>query len=392
MNRLLRIAERTLRGRPPVGTTPADVIARENKWRLLRYRAPEGGRRHPLPVVLVPSLINRHYVLDLLPGRSFAEAMVREGHDVSIIDWGTPGPEDRHLTFDAICDRYIGRAVRAACRAAGTEQAHVLGYCLGGTLAVLHAAVRPERVASLTLLAAPVRFRDEGLLSRWTSVSSFDIGALNDAFGNVPWPLMQASFHLLKPTMQAAKLVGLVDRALDDEFLDGYFATETWGNDNVSFPGAAYRRYLEALYRDDALVNGTMTVSGRPARLESITCPTLAVTFEHDHIVPPASAAVVLERIGAARRERIHLPGGHVGAVVSKKAAAHLWPRLSAWWAGGWQEGAGREAPSPGETASAGVLGAAVERAPEPAGEPVAAAPRRAARGGKGGAASRARS
>ena len=111
MNRLFNLARRMTRGRPQVGLTPADVVHRENKWRLLRYRPRK--LKYETPVLLVPSLINRHYVLDLMPGKSFAEYLVGRGHDVYIIDWGTPGPEDRHLTFDDICDGYLGRAVRA---------------------------------------------------------------------------------------------------------------------------------------------------------------------------------------------------------------------------------------------------------------------------------------
>src|SRR5207244_3969202 len=125
----------------------------------------------------------------------------------------------RFLGFDAICDRYVGRAVRAAARAAGTEQVHLLGYCLGGTLTAIHAAVRPERIASLAGIAAPIAFHDEGLLSIWTRTRSFSVGDLISAFGNIPWPLMQASFHLLKPTMNLAKGVQFLDRLWDDEFL-----------------------------------------------------------------------------------------------------------------------------------------------------------------------------
>jgi polyhydroxyalkanoate synthase len=110
-------------------------------------------------------------------------------------------------------------------------------------------------------------------------------------------------------------------------------ALETWGSDNVSFPGECYRRYVDELYRKDALVKGTFTLSGQPARLEQIRCPTLAVTFEHDNIVPWQSAAELIERVGAADKQRIHLPGGHVGAVVSQKASKTLWPQLAAWWA-----------------------------------------------------------
>ena len=97
---------------PAVGQTPADVVHAENKWRLLRYRPRASGLAFTTPLVLVPSLINRHYVLDLLPGKSFVEYFVARGHDVYCIDWGTPGDEDRYVTFDDVCDRYLGRALR----------------------------------------------------------------------------------------------------------------------------------------------------------------------------------------------------------------------------------------------------------------------------------------
>lgn len=326
---LVRIWERMAKGRPPVGTTPADVVLRENKMRLLRYRPVRPLARKP-PILLVPSLINRHYVLDLLPGRSFAEWLVGQGHDVYIVDWGTPAGEDRYLTLAHFADRYLGRALRAACRRSGAESAHVLGYCLGGTLAAIHAALYPERFRSFIALAAPVGFRDDGTLSRWVRTPTLDLDALVEGSGNVPWPLMQASFHLLKPTLNLWKAVKLVDKSWDDRFLDGFFAIETWGNDNVSFPGEAYRTYIQELYREDRLLEGTLGIDGRPARLEAITCPTLAITFEHDHIVPHRSASVLLERVSSTTTEHIHMPGGHVGAVISTAAARELWPRISA--------------------------------------------------------------
>jgi polyhydroxyalkanoate synthase len=325
----------TLWTRPPprLAQTPADTVHRENKWRLLRYRARTGGAAYATPIVVVPSLINRYSVLDLQPGRSLVEYLVAQGHDVYLVDWGTPGDEDRHLTFDEVCDRYLGRAVRHAARGSPRGKAHLLGYCMGGTLAAIHAAARPAHVASLATLASPIGFHDEGLLSVWTRTRAFDVDALVRGFGNVPWPLMQAAFHLLRPTGTLAKAVTLVERAWDDEYLDGFLASEAWGADNVSMPGAFYARYIDALYRGDALLQDAFSLSGRPVRLSDIRCPTLAVTCEQDHIVPWRSAAVLLERVGAA--DTLHLPqrGGHVGAVVSRQASRVLWPSLSRWWA-----------------------------------------------------------
>ena len=330
LDSLAALVRRAPKGPAPIGLTPHSVVWTENKWRLLRF----GSRpRFKTPVLLVPSLINRWYVLDLGPGRSLIEWLVARGHDVFCIDWGTPGAEDRYLTWDDIAGRYVGRAVRVAARYGRTGKAHVLGYCLGGTLATSYVAAFPDQVASLLALAAPIDFEHAGIMATWTRTPTFDVGAIVEAFGNVPWQLMQASFHLLKPTTTAQKLVALADRAWDDEFLEGFLATERWGTDNVSFPGACYARYITELYRENRLVRGGFSVAGRPAELSQICCPTLALAFADDHIVPLPSAQPLVERISSRDKHLIVQRGGHVGAVVSKKAAERLWPVMSDFWA-----------------------------------------------------------
>ncbi len=334
LTRLKNLASLATRPKPAVGTTPSDVVFAENKWRLLRYRS--DAITHRTPVLLVPSLINRHYVLDLLPGKSFAQWLVGRGWDVYCIDWGTPGPEDRYLTFDDITDVALGRAIRRACKTAGTDRTHLLGYCLGGTLTSIHAAVHPEHIASMCALAAPVRFDSPGLLEAWTRTPTFDVRAIVDATGNVPWQIMQSAFHLLRPTLNMSKAMHVIDRAEKDdfdEFLDGFIALETWGNDNVSFPGECYVRYIEELYRGDALRKGTFTLGGRPARLENIACPLQVISFEHDNIVPKEAATALVELAGSKAKEHVHLPGGHVGAVISRSAAQRLWPVIDRFYA-----------------------------------------------------------
>jgi polyhydroxyalkanoate synthase len=349
-----KLAAMVAKPKPPVGTTPADVIHRENKWRLLRYRPLPGGPKLQTPVLLVPSLINRHYVMDLLPGKSLAEDLVKAGHDVYCLDWGTPGDEDRHLTFDDVADRYLGRAIRKVAKRSPRGKTHVLGYCLGGTLATIHAAVHQEHIASLLVLAAPVGFEGEvGLLETWTRLPDFKVGDIVEAFGNVPWQLMQSAFTMLRPTLGMSKAVHVIDKAMKDdsditraygadpssnankwdEFSEGFRALETWGNDNVSFPGACYVRYIEELYRKDALIQGTFTLSGKPVHLEKITVPTMCIVFQHDNIVPLKNAAILVDKISSTDKELLSLPGGHVGAVVSRGAQKSLWPRMSAFWA-----------------------------------------------------------
>jgi polyhydroxyalkanoate synthase len=262
-----------------------------------------------------------------------AEDLVKMGHDVYCIDWGTPSDEDRFVTFDDVCDKYLGRAIRKVAATSPRNKTHVLGYCLGGTLSVVHAAAHPEHIASLLLLAAPVSFAEAGPMAVWTRSPQFKVGDIVDGFGNVPWQLMQGAFHMLRPTLNLAKAVGVIDRAANDEFLDGFLALETWGNDNVSFPGACYAEYIERLYRGDALMNDTMTLSAIPARLSNIKMPVCSIVFGHDNIVPKESAAPLVDRISSEDKLLLELPGGHVGAVVSKAAQKNLWPKMSAYWA-----------------------------------------------------------
>ena len=320
------------RERLPVAATPADIAWQDNKLQLLRYRQRPQGLAHPIPVLLVPSLINRHYVLDLTPGKSFVEFMVQRGFDVYCIDWGAPTAEDRYITFDDIVDRMVGRALRKVCQLSAQPQAHVLGYCMGGTLAAIHAAAHPERFASLTAVAAPVAFDRAGPMAEWLRSGHFDVDALVRANGVVPSTLLQSSFQLLRPTLPLAKAVNLIDRAWNDKFLDGYLAMETWANDNVGLPGEFYRTYVRDLYQHDQLRSGTFALSGQRVQLSAVCCPVLTVAFTVDSIAPQECCTPLANLVGSVRVQRVLFDGSHVGGMTSGPAAKGLWPQIAAFW------------------------------------------------------------
>jgi polyhydroxyalkanoate synthase len=329
-----RAALQLLGKRPQVAPTPFDVIYRSNKLALMRYRPPPGtARRHPVPLLMVPSLINRYYILDLMPGRSVVAYLVSQGFDVFMIDWGRPGPEDRYLGFDDHFTGLLRRSVLRAAACAGTGEVSLLGYCMGGTFAAIYAALDPARVRNLITLATPVDFADAGLLGLWTRSEHMRPDLLVDSLGNVPWPLLQATFHMLVPTLFAHKALFLYDRLTDNDFVDHFLSLETWGNDNVSFPGECFRRYVKDLYRGNKLVKGELVVGGRTVNLREVRCPLLNVVALGDHIVPEQSSLPLNDLCGSADRQLWKRPGGHIGAIVSRNAARELWPALAEWLA-----------------------------------------------------------
>jgi polyhydroxyalkanoate synthase len=319
-----------------VGATPADSVWQRGRVDLLRYE----GSRQGVPLLMVPSLINQHYILDLQPGKSLVEFLLGRGFDVFMIRWGKPGAEDRHLSFDDHVELLLGGAVAAVRKITDEPGMHLLGYCVGGILSTIYGALHPERMVSMINLATPVDFHRGGTLALWMDRRYMDVDLLVDALGNVPWPLMQVPFHLLKPTAQATKLVYAADRLWDERFLDSFLALETWANDNVSFPGECYRRYIRDLYQDNLLVQGKLRIGGRRVDLGRIACPLLSVAAHEDHIVPLESARAISAAV--AHTEEVLVDGGHIGAVVGYRASKTLWPRMD-----GFMRAAEDRGPSP---------------------------------------------
>jgi polyhydroxyalkanoate synthase len=321
-------------GPPPrLRPTPADVVLRDGTASLLRFcsatirtgaTAPTG-----LPVVLVPSLINQWYVLDLRPGASLAGALVDAGFDVWCLDWGAPEPEDRYRSWTDVLDR-LSRMLRRVRRETGAARTGLLGYCMGGTLCAIHTALYPSEIAALVDLAGPIDFARGGALRRMVDRAWFDADAVADA-GNVDPLQMQAGFVALRPTVDAAKWMSMPELAGDPAGREAFLALDAWASDNIAFPGEAYRTYIAELYQDNRLVAGTHRIRGRVADLRAITCPTLAIVADRDAICPPAAAIALTEHVGTTDTAVLRVPGGHVGAVVGSRAAREMYPQLAAW-------------------------------------------------------------
>ena len=313
--------------------TRRDVLFEDGTAKLYRFpRSPDSlvarSDKAPGPaVLLVPSLINRWFVLDLRAGASVVEALSAAGLDVFCLDWGEPNDEDRFLTWDNVVAR-LGRFVRRTCREAAVPRIGLLGYCIGGTLSAIHTAIEPERIGALVNLAGPIDFEHAGFLGHMTNPRWFDPESIGSA-GNMSAAQMQAGFTALRPTSQIAKIVGYLDKLSDPERLDALSALDTWASDNIAFPAAAYVRYIKDLYQENELVRGTHRVLGKAALLSNIGCPVLTVTTTKDAICPPKAALALNALVGSGDVSDIAIPGGHVGAVVGENAKTLLYPKIA---------------------------------------------------------------
>jgi len=305
------------------------VLWQEGSCRLLDYGAiPEAKAGGPT-VLVVPSLINRAYVLDLTAQRSLLRWLARQGVRPLLLDWGRPGAEERGFT---LTDYIAGRLERAldALRAETGAPPLVLGYCMGGLLALGLALRRPDDLAGLVLLATPWDFHAENAPHCRLAAASLPLVApLLDLTGEMPVDLLQALFASLDPHLVVRKFLAFGRLDPSSAKARDFVALEDWLNDGVPLAAAVARECLGRWYGENATAAGRWRIAGAAVDPSRLRLPTLAVIPAQDRIVPPASAAALADAIAGA--ERIMPAAGHIGMVVSAQAEAAVWRPLLSW-------------------------------------------------------------
>lgn len=325
----------TSEGHYGTGASPSVVVYQENKLRLLRL-VDDAGRPHAGPPVLfIPAPVSRYFIVDLLPGRTFAGHVAAAGFDVFIADFGTPSQEDRFNDLAYYVDGLVRRCVRKVALLTDHARVNLVGYCLGGTLSLLYTALYPSSVERLVLLTTMVDGDVEGGIA-WVA---HRMGLAGESYDNprlVPAAEVKSWFEMLAPgsNSQFGRMQDLWDR-LDDPLarLRDVRTMATWVDDVVPAPG----RLLAELYQQfgpgrNRLLKGTATVAGRVIDCAAVTMPVLAVSAEKDLIAPPEGADAI--RAIVPHAEVMRLPGGHVGIVAGRSAAA-LWDRTVEFLAAG---------------------------------------------------------
>jgi polyhydroxyalkanoate synthase subunit PhaC len=299
------------------------VLWREGSARLLDFGG--GGPA----VLLVPSLINRYYILDLLPQRSFVRHLAAAGLRPLVLDWGEPGETECGFILDDYIAGPLCAALSAAVAAAGGPVA-LVGYCMGGLLALAAAQLRPDDVGALALLATPWDFHAERaaqarLLASIVASLPLFLGS-RDA---VPVSVIQCLFMALDPFLAERKFVRFAALDPQSDAAIGFVALEDWINDGVKLARAVALECATSWYRDNTPARGGWRVAGRAIAPQQLAVPALVVVPSRDRIVPPGSAAPLAAAIPNAAVLRP--PFGHIGMMASKEAPAVVWQPIAKW-------------------------------------------------------------
>ncbi len=306
---------RAFQSAPRAAPMPArPVLDAVGRVTLRSYGDPSAGKP---AIVVVPSLINPAAILDLSEQTSLMQWLAGRGWQASLVDWGNPGDADSHLDLTA----HVEQLLLPLLRRFATPPV-VVGYCLGGTLAMAAATATP--LAGLATIAAPWHFAGYGEAARADMARLWRVAKpFAKALDLLPMEVLQSGFWRLAPAQTIAKYAAFADLVPDSDAARAFVRLEDWANGGAPLPRAAAAALFEDMIAADLPGRGLWRIGNRRIDPAALSCPAVEFVSRNDAIVPAATAAGL--------RDRRDVAAGHVGMIVGSKASDQLWEPLANW-------------------------------------------------------------
>jgi polyhydroxyalkanoate synthase len=344
-----------------LAATPGKIVFRNELMELIQY-APQTEQVHAVPLLASPPWINKYYIMDLAPGRSFLEWAVRHQRSVFAISYRNPDASMRDVTLDDYLIHGPRAALDVIADITGAAKTDVVGLCLGGALtamlAAYLAATGDERIGCITLLNTLLDYSEPGVLGAFTDEAT--LARLERQMarrGYLSGSQMAATFDVLRPN-------DLIFNYVVSNWLMGErppaFDILAWNADSTRMPAAMHAFYLRSLYRRNELARGAMGLAGQQISLPDVKSDVYVVGAVNDHIVPWQASYRATGLFGGQVRYVLS-SGGHIAGIVNPpgpkawyEAAEDYPPEAAAWreqvqrhagsWWQDWAEWAGQRA------------------------------------------------
>ncbi|MEQ5840082.1 class I poly(R)-hydroxyalkanoic acid synthase [Paraburkholderia acidicola] len=301
-----------------LANTPGAVVYENELIQVIQYE-PVTEKVHAVPLVIVPSIVNKFYILDLAPESSFVRYYVSQGYTVFIVSWRSASPALQHLTWDDYIEKGVIAAIEVASEITKQEKVNALGYCVGGALLTCALAVLASKgkypVASMTHLIAMLDYSDPGEIGVYLGHAFLDQQLKTLTQGGV------VSGKELSRAFSSLRANDLVWSFVINNYLKGKtpyaFDLFYWNSDDSNLPGPMFASYLRDCYVENKLVQpGVMTVCGEPVDLRLLNLPTYIFNASEDHLVPWKSGYESVKH-SAGEVEFVLGGGGHITGPVN---------------------------------------------------------------------------
>ena len=317
-------------GNVEVGKTPTEVLIETRAYRLLHYQQMV-SKTARTPILVVYALINRSYVLDLQPDKSWIRSLLSQGFDVYLIDWKAPTVVDKYVSIDDYVNCYIDDCVDMVLKKTKVDKLTLHGYCMGGTMSTMYTVLHQEKVRNLAVIAPVIDTeKDSTVISNLAR--NMDVDKMLQVVGNLQSDQMYALYSALKPFKQGVnKYFNLVQNIDNEPFVSNFLRLEKWLYDTPPIAGEAYRQWISDIYQKNLLVKNELKLRDKLIDLSTINVPLLNIIAEEDHLVSPLCSAPLNDVVSSADRRLMRFQTGHVGLIASLYSQNNVLPKVGQW-------------------------------------------------------------
>src|SRR5919202_70030 len=317
-------------GNVEVGNTPYEVIKETRTYKLAHYY-PLASKLSNTPILLVYALINKSYILDLQPDKSWIRNLLRQGFDLYLVDWKPPTNVDKFTSFDDFINCYIDDCVEIVRKENSVDKITLHGYCMGATMSVIYATLYQEKVRNLATIA-PVIDTDNDKTVIGNFCKHIDIDKMFNSVGNLPPEQLYACYSALKPFKQGVnKYFNLAENIDNDQFVQNFLRIEKWLYDTPPIAGETIRQWIIDIYQNNRLVRNEMKIGNDIIDLSKIKIPLLNIVAEEDHLVSPDCSSPLNECVWSIDKRLMRFYTGHVGLIASTYSQNNVLPKVGQW-------------------------------------------------------------
>jgi len=313
-----------------VGSTPNEIVLEARLYRLLHYR-PMVSKTAKTPILFVYALINRSYILDLQPDKSWIRNLLGQGFDIYLIDWKTPARVDKYVSFDDYVNEYIDDCVEFVRTKTSVDKITLHGYCMGATMSTIYSTLHENKIRNLATIAPVIDSnQDSTVLGNFSR--HLDADRMFDSIGNLPSEQLYALFSTLKPFKQGVnKYFNLVENIDNEEFVQNFLRVEKWLYDTPPIAGETFRQWITDIYQRNLLVANEMKIGNEIIDLSKIKIPLLNIVAEEDHLVSPQCSASLNDAVSSLDKRLMRFHTWHVGLIASSYSQNNVLPKVGQW-------------------------------------------------------------
>ena len=313
-----------------VGETPNEVLVENRAYRLLHYQQMV-SKTARTPILVVYALINRSYVLDLQPDKSWIRSLLSQGFDVYLIDWKAPTAADKYVSFDDYVNCHIDDCVEAVLKKNKVEKLTLHGYCMGGTMSAMYTALHQDKIRNLAVIA-PVIDGHKDFTVIGNLGKNMDVNKMLQVSGNLQSEQLYAFYLTLKPFKQGInKYLNFLQNVDNEQFVGNFLRLEKWLYDTPPIAGETFRQWISDIYQKNLLVKNEMRLSDKSVDLSTIKVPLLNVIADEDHLVSPQCSAPLNDVVSSTDKRLMRFQTGHVGLIASLYSQNNVLPKVGQW-------------------------------------------------------------